>query len=95
MGRNVILEARRATVIVFVALGLIILISGMMLETAPSGPGSGDATALGISKETWEDIHIYASFIAAGAAIIHAYTNYRGILYHLGLLRLKRRKKTN
>ncbi len=52
MGRNVILEARRATVIVFVALGLIILISGMMLETAPSGPGSGDAIALGIPKET-------------------------------------------
>ncbi|MEB3758220.1 MAG: DUF4405 domain-containing protein [Desulfurococcales archaeon] len=92
MTRNAVLEARRATVIIFVTLGLLVLISGIMLETAPSGPGSKDAIALGLTKETWSDIHVYASFIAAGAAVVHAYTNYRGILFHLGLLRPKRRK---
>lgn len=88
--RNIVLEARRVTVIIFVTLGLLVLISGMLLETAPSGPGSGEATALGLTKETWIDIHVYSGFIAAGAAIVHAYTNYRGILFHLGLRRLRR-----
>lgn len=93
MGRSAVIEARRATVIIFVTLGLLVLVSGMLLETAPSGPGSGEATALGLTKETWVDIHVYAGFIAAGAAVVHAYTNYRGILYHLGLLRLVRRRR--
>ncbi len=91
MPRNIILEARRATIVIFVALGILVLISGILLETAPSGPRSGEAVALGLTKETWIDIHVYAGFITAGAAIVHAYTNYRGILYHLGLLKLKRR----
>ena len=90
--RNIVLEARRATVIIFVTLGLLVLVSGMLLETAPHGPGSGEAVALGLTKETWTEIHVYAGFIAAGAAIVHAYTNYRGILYHLGLRRLRRRR---
>ena len=93
MARNLVIEARRATVVVFVALGLLVLVSGMMLETAPSGPGSGEAVALGLSKETWEAIHVYTGFAVAGAAMVHAYTNYRGILFHLGLLRLKKRRK--
>ena len=93
MARNIVLEARRATVIVFVALGLLVLVSGMLLEIAPSGPGSGEATALGLTKETWEAIHVYAGFAVAGAAIVHAYTNYRGILFHLGLLRIRRRRR--
>ncbi|MCE4620434.1 MAG: DUF4405 domain-containing protein [Desulfurococcales archaeon] len=87
MARNPVLEARRITVIIFVTVGLVVLITGMLLEMAPSGPGSGEATALGITKETWTDIHVYAGFITAGAAIVHAYTNYRGILFHLGLRR--------
>jgi len=93
MARNIILAARRATVIALVTLGLVTLISGMLLETAPEGPGSGEAVALGLAKDTWTAIHVYASFAAAGAAIVHAYTNYRGILYHLGLWRLTRRRK--
>jgi len=92
--RNPILAARRATVIILVSLGFFTLVSGMLLETAPEGPGSGEAIALGITKDTWTTIHVYASFIAAGAAIVHAYTNYRGILYHLGLTRLTRRRRS-
>ena len=93
MARNIILEARRATVILLVILGLLVLISGMMLQTAPEGPVSGDSMALGIEKDTWVDIHVYASFVVAGAAIVHAYTNYRGILYHLELWCVKERSK--
>ena len=92
MARNIVLEARRATIIIFVTLGLLVLASGMLLETAPSGPGSGEAVALGLTKETWKAIHIYSSFAVAGAAIVHVYTNYRGIMFHLGLLRLRRRR---
>ncbi len=93
MSRNIILKARRSTVIVLVTLGLIVLISGIMLETAPSGPESGNAVAFGVSKEIWTDIHVYAGFIVAGATIVHVYTNYRGVLYHLGILKSRRKKK--
>ncbi len=74
-----------------VILGALTLFTGMVLETAPKGPGSGELKALGLTKDQWEDIHVYAAFAAAGAAVVHAYTNYRGILYHLGLWRRSRR----
>ena len=88
---NIILLARRITVILLVSLGFLTLISGFLLETMPRGPGSGYATALGLTKDLWTDIHVYAGFAAAGAAIVHVYTNYRGLLYHLGLIRPRHR----
>ncbi len=88
---NVLLLARKISVILLVTLGLLTLISGMLLETMPRGPGSGYATALGIHKDTWTDIHVYAGFAAAGAAVVHVYSNYRALLYHLGIIRPRRR----
>ncbi len=88
---NVLLLARKVSVILLVTLGFITLVSGMLLETMPRGPGSGYATALGIHKNTWIDIHVYAGFAAAGAAVVHVYTNYRALLYHLGIIRPRRR----
>ncbi len=87
--RNLLLTARKVSVILLASLGLFVLVSGILLETAPKGPGSGKAVALGLSKELWTDIHVYAGFALAGAAVIHIYTNYRGLFYHLGLLRLR------
>ncbi len=73
--RNVLLVARRISVILLVVLGFITLVSGIMLETMPKGPGSGYATAFGLHKNTWTKIHVYASFGAAGAAVVHVYSN--------------------
>ena len=95
---KILLTARKISVIILATLGVIVLVSGMLLDTMPSGPGSSGAEAFGILKEAWEDIHIYASFALAGGAVVHAYTNYRGILYHLGILKIKNRlarKKSN
>ncbi len=91
--RNSVLIARKISVILLVTLGTIVLLTGLLLEAAPKGPGSGLATALGIDKETWTTIHVYAGFALAGAAVVHAYTNYRGILYHTGLQALARKLK--
>ncbi|NOZ88488.1 MAG: DUF4405 domain-containing protein [Crenarchaeota archaeon] len=88
---NVIVTARRISVILLASMGLLTLVSGMLLETMPRGPGSGYATALGLHKNTWTGIHVYAGFAAAGAAIVHVYTNYRGLLFHLGLIKPRRR----
>ena len=87
---NVILLSRKISVIILVLCGLLVLISGMILEVAPHGPGSRDAIALGLTKSQWIDIHRYTGFIAAGTAVVHVYTNYRSLLYHLGLLRPRR-----
>ena len=59
---NVILLARKVSVILLVTLRIILLTTGFMLETMPEGPGSGKAVAFGLSKETWIDIHRYAGF---------------------------------
>ncbi len=87
-----IMAARKISVVLLAAAGLVVLLTGILLETAPEGPGSGSAVALGLDKHTWTDIHVYASFLLAGVAVVHAYTNYRAILYHLGLVRLRRRR---
>ena len=88
---NVLLMARRVSVILLATLGTLTLVSGILLQTMPIGPGSGYATALGLRKSTWTDIHVYAGFAAAGAAIVHVYSNYRALLYHLGIVRPRRR----
>ncbi len=94
MGKmGAIMLSRKISVIILVSLGAIVLLSGMLLGTAPSGPGSGESIALGLTKDQWVDIHVYSSFALAGGAIIHAYTNYRGILYHTGLLKFMNRFK--
>ena len=85
------MTSRKISVIILASLGLIVLISGFLLETMPHGPGSGEAIAIGLTKDTWTDIHVYASFALAGAAVVHVYTNYRGLLYHFGLLRPRRK----
>ncbi len=90
---NPVLMARKASVILLVSLGIVVAVSSILLETAPEGPGSGEWTALGISKHLWTDIHVYAGFALGGVAIVHAYTNYRAILYHFGLLGLLRRNR--
>ena len=88
---NVMMLTRRVTVILLASLGLVTLISGILLQTMPRGPGSSYATALGLAKSLWTDIHVYAGFAVAGVAIVHAYTNYRGLLFHFGLIRPRRR----
>ena len=88
---NVLLLARKISVILLVTLGFVTLVSGMLLETMPRGPGSGYATALGLHKNTWTEIHVYAGFAAAGAAVVHVYSNYRALLYHPGIIRPRRR----
>ncbi len=88
---KVLLMARKISVILLTTLGLAVLLTGMLLATMPSGPGSGEAVAFGLTKEEWKLIHTYTGFALAGAAVVHAYTNYRGILYHLGLLKLRGR----
>ena len=90
---NVLLMARKISVILLVTLGALTLVSGILLETMPKGPGSGYATALGLRKETWTDIHVYAGFAAAGAAVVHVYSNYRALFYHLGLVRPRARQR--
>ena len=46
---NVIMLTRRVTVILLASLGLVTLISGVLLQTMPRGPGSSYATALGLT----------------------------------------------
>ena len=81
-GRSILLAVRSLTVFLLAILAPIVLVSGILLATAPHGPHSGEAVALGLSKELWESIHVYASFAAAGVIVVHVYVNYRGILYH-------------
>lgn len=90
MGRGLIARVRGVTVTLLVVLGSLTLVTGMILATAPKGPGSGGLEALGFTKDEWRVIHTYAAFSTAGAAVVHAYTNYRGILYHVGLWRRRR-----
>ena len=87
---NPILLARKISVVILLVCGVLVLISGILLEVAPHGPGSKSAVALGLTKGQWTDIHRYAGFTAAGAAIVHVYANHRSLLYHLGLLRPRR-----
>ncbi len=89
---NPILMARRISVIILLVCGILVLLSGILLEVAPRGPGSKWAVALGLTRAEWTDIHRYAGFAAAGAAVVHIYSNYRGLLYHLGLLRIRQRR---
>ncbi len=90
MGRGLIARIRGVTVILLVVLGFLTLVTGVVLATAPKGPGSGGLKALGLAKDEWREIHTYAAFSSAGTAVVHAYTNYRGILYHFGLWRRRR-----
>jgi cytochrome b subunit of formate dehydrogenase len=90
MVRGLIVKVRGVAVILLVVLGFLTLITGMILATAPKGAGSGGLEALGLAKNEWRVVHTYVAFSTAGTAIVHAYTNYRGILYHLGLWRRRR-----
>ncbi|AEM38895.1 hypothetical protein Pyrfu_1027 [Pyrolobus fumarii 1A] len=79
---NVYMTLRTVSVVLLAVFGLLTLISGMILATAPHGPGSGDATALGISKSDWNAIREIVAFIAAGAAVLHVYANQRALAFH-------------
>lgn len=80
---NFITTVRRITVILLLILGTLTLISGVVLLVVPKGPGSGDLVLLGLSKRTWEDIHIYASFVAVGSIVVHLTANLHALKYYL------------
>jgi len=44
-----------------------------------SGPGSWDATALGISKTMWESLHLWSSIGMVVFTVIHVVLNRRGV----------------
>ena len=79
---NIYMALRTATVVMLAIFGLLTLLTGMILATAPSGPGSGRAIALGLTKSEWNTIHEIVGFIAAGAAVLHVYVNQRALIFH-------------
>jgi len=50
----------------------ILLVSGVALYFAPSGP----ATVWGIDKELWESLHTVAGFLFAGLVAVHLLINW-------------------
>ena len=79
---NPYMALRTISVVLLAVFGLATLITGMILATAPSGPGSGKAVALGLTKSEWNTLHEIVGFIAAGAAVLHVYVNQRALAYH-------------
>ncbi|GEM_PF-6810445 len=80
---NFVMAVRKTTVWLLLILGSLSFISGVVMLLMPSGPGSGEAMLLGISKHTWEDIHIYVSFAAAGCIVVHLAANVNALKYYL------------
>ena len=94
---NVYMATRTLSVVIISIFGLLTLITGIILATAPHGPGSGEAVALGLTKADWNKLHEIFGFIAAGGVVLHVYSNYRALLFHfrraLGLQRSTVRAK--
>ncbi len=79
---NVYMATRTISVIIITVFGLLTLITGILLATAPHGPGSGEAVALGLTKAEWNELHEIFGFIAAGGVVLHVYSNYRALIFH-------------
>ncbi len=79
---NIYMALRTLTVVLLAVLGLATLITGMILATAPHGPGSGRAIALGLTKGEWSTVHELVGFAAAGVAVLHVYVNHRALIFH-------------
>ena len=80
---NFVLAVRKTKVWLLLVLGSLTFISGVVLLIMPGGPGSGEALLLGLSKHTWEDVHIYAGFAAAGCIVVHLAANVNALKYYL------------
>ncbi len=88
---RVLYWVRRATALILLATLVAVGISGTLLWNAPEGPGSGEATVLGLTKETLLSIHTYAGFIMMDALIIHLYVNMRPLTTYIGISRLRKK----
>ena len=79
---NVYMAIRTISVVIITIFGLLTLMTGILLATAPHGPGSGEAVALGLTKAEWNKLHEVFGFIAAGGVVLHVYSNYRALIFH-------------
>ncbi len=71
------LKVRSVVSISQLAMGVFLLISGIMLYIAPTGRGSSEAWLLIMTKADWEYWHTIVGFIMAGTALIHVDLNFR------------------
>ncbi len=71
---------RQISAIIMLIAGILIIISGIVLFGIPEGPGSGEAAAIGISKNTWIALYQWTGFIASGILVIHLYLNRRPVI---------------
>jgi len=59
------------------AMGIFLLLSGIILYIAPSGRGSNEMMLLFMTKADWRYWHTVIGFIMAGTALIHVDLNFR------------------
>ena len=67
-----ILVIRIIVAALLLTLGVLSVLTGIILYTAPRGSGETVA-AFGITKSDWSTLHTYFSFGAAGTAVVHLY----------------------
>jgi len=77
-----ILVVRIIVAALLLTLGVLSVLTGIILYTAPRGSGETVA-AFGITKSDWSTLHTYFSFGAAGTAVVHLYINWRALIYYL------------
>ena len=80
---NFVVAVRRAVVVLLLVFGTLTFISGFALVLLPSGPGAGELVFLGLTKHTWEMLHTYVSFPAAGLIVVHLAANVHALKYYL------------
>ncbi|ACB40102.1 conserved hypothetical protein [Pyrobaculum neutrophilum V24Sta] len=73
---------RAIVIMLLIASGVIMAISGVVLYFAPSGPGSGNAVILGATKHFWNNLHTYTGFSIIGLATAHVILNRRSLLFY-------------
>ncbi len=81
--KNWELTIRKITAIILFVSAIFVIVSGILLYSAPSGRGSGEAIALGLTKDTWIDLHVWSGFIASGCLVVHLYMNRRPLIRYM------------
>jgi hypothetical protein len=90
-GAKPILYARAFVALATIGSWLVSAVSGLVLWLSPHGPGTRYLlTALDLTRSTWIDVHIVASFLAVGLTLIHLTVMRSGVRAYLRLIFLGR-----
>jgi hypothetical protein len=82
-----IFYVRSVVAIAMIATWAVSAVSGIALWLAADGRGAFELpAALGLTKHTWDDIHVVASFLAIGLTLVHVTVMRRGVLSYARLV---------